>query len=187
MADDQQRSRARSAAEAAAAWSLVGAQVGLLAALLLPSRAGGRRVPAELRRLGLAMSGVGLGSAVAAAAALGPGLTPSPLPSAAASLRTDGPYARVRHPVYTGLLLLAAGQVLRSPSRLRAACAAGLGALLGVKARWEEARMTARFPGYRAYAAAVPRFVPRLAPRARAGAARRAGDPAGRRPRPPCR
>jgi aspartate aminotransferase-like enzyme len=40
----------------------------------------------------------------AAAAALGQGLTASPVPSAAAQLRTTGVYAHVRHPIYSALL-----------------------------------------------------------------------------------
>lgn len=89
---------------------------------------------------------------------LGRGLTPSPLPNAAAQLRTGGLYAWVRHPIYSGLLLLGAGIVAVSGSVARAGVFVLLVVLLTAKARW----LAERFPGYRAYAAVTPRFVPDL-------------------------
>jgi protein-S-isoprenylcysteine O-methyltransferase Ste14 len=100
--------------------------------------------------------------AVAAAAALGPGLTASPLPNARARLRTSGPYARVRHPIYTGLLVATAGVALASgrPTRLTAWLLLVL--LLWAKARWEERHLRARFPDYASYTERTGRLVPRL-------------------------
>jgi protein-S-isoprenylcysteine O-methyltransferase Ste14 len=98
--------------EQVGAWSLVAIQMMLLAGLVwLP----GYRVwsvPGWLEALAVVMIAVAAALALAAAARLGPGLTASPLPSAAAELRTTGVYACVRHPIYTGLLLGGAGFVL---------------------------------------------------------------------------
>ena len=76
-------------------------------------------------------------------------------------LRTDGPYAIVRHPVYAGLLLGTTGiAVLRArPEPLFAVAA--LAGLLHLKAGYEEGLLRARFgAAYDAYAARVPRLVP---------------------------
>lgn len=96
------------------------------------------------------------------ATALGRGLTAVPLPNRHAQLRTGGLYGRMRHPIYTGLLLAAASVAAASGSIWRLIAFGLLVVLLTVKARWEEARLTRRFPGYSEYAARTPRFVPRL-------------------------
>lgn len=78
-------------------------------------------------------------------------------------LRTSGPYAITRHPIYTGLLGMVAGTAL----------VAGGGAwivpfpvaliLIAFKIRIEERLMSAEFPGeYPAYRARVPQLVPGL-------------------------
>jgi protein-S-isoprenylcysteine O-methyltransferase Ste14 len=113
-------------------------------------------------RLG-AMAAVVTGSllTVAASRRLGHKLRAHPEPSAEAVLRTDGPYARVRHPIYAGLLLGTSGvAVLRA--RPEPLVAAGvLAGLLHLKADYEEGLLRARFgAAYEAYAARVPRFVP---------------------------
>jgi protein-S-isoprenylcysteine O-methyltransferase Ste14 len=88
-------------------------------------------------------------------------------PSARDTLVERGPYARLRHPIYAGLLLEFAGIVLVKPTRLTAvACA--LGALWAVlQARLEELDLVQRLPPYREYMQRVPRFVPGFRPRRR--------------------
>ena len=80
------------------------------------------------------------------ATALGRGLTAVPLPNRHAQLRTGGLYGRMRHPIYTGLLLAAASVAAASGSIWRLIAFGLLVVLLTVKARWEEARLTRRFP-----------------------------------------
>jgi len=146
------------------AWSLVAVQAMLLLVLVLaPGRPDWSSAgPGVVARIGgLALSGLGLVGIVVAATSLGKGMTASPLPNEAAQLRTHGLYAVVRHPIYTFLLLFAAGRVLDSPSLVRALAFVALAVLLNAKARWEEARLTERFPDYADYAAATPRFIPR--------------------------
>jgi protein-S-isoprenylcysteine O-methyltransferase Ste14 len=88
---------------------------------------------------------------VMAARALGSGLTPFPKPAEAGELVEDGPYAVVRHPVYSGGILFAVGISLAlSPWALVAtAVLAGVWAL---KARVEERFLVARYPSYAEYA-----------------------------------
>lgn len=86
---------------------------------------------------------------------------------AAAPSRTDplvasGVYARVRHPIYAGLLAQFAAIVLAQP-RLAVALAVLLGAAwVLVQARLEEYDLLQRMPAYRGYMARVPRFIPRI-------------------------
>ncbi len=143
-------------------WMLVVAQFALLGALVaLPVRAD-LRPPVPVVVLGALLVAAGLAVVVLAALGLGRGLTASPIPNAAAQLRTDGAYRWVRHPIYGGILLGAGGVVVASGSAARLAILVALIALLMVKARWEERWLRDRFPGYASYAAVTPRFLPRL-------------------------
>jgi protein-S-isoprenylcysteine O-methyltransferase Ste14 len=92
--------------------------------------------------------------------ALGSSLTPFPRPSDRATLRERGVYARVRHPIYGGALLLALGwSVALSPVAL--AVTALLWRLLALKSRVEESMLLERYPGYAAYRERVRRrFLP---------------------------
>jgi len=77
-------------------------------------------------------------------------------------LVTRGPFAIVRHPMYTGLLLAAFGSLLIAPTwtTLAFACCAPLTA---VRARREEAVLAAEFgEEWREYCRRVPPFFPRL-------------------------
>ena len=155
----------RSSRHRLVAWALVGAQALLILALVLLPYGEDWPVPGWLTWLGRAASAAGVVVMLLGSARLGRGLTASPVPNQAAQLRVDGLYAWVRHPIYSGLLLLAAGLVVVSGSLARLGVLLGLVVLLSAKARWEEARLAERFPDYPAYAARVPRFVPRPGPR----------------------
>ncbi|QTE30161.1 methyltransferase family protein [Pengzhenrongella sicca] len=115
-------------------------------------------VPAALAAACTVGAIVGVVVMVIAAASLGRGLTAVPLPNARAELRTGGLYRFSRHPIYGGLLLTAACLTVASGSALRLLVLGLLATLLTVKARWEEARLARRFPGYAEYAARTPRF-----------------------------
>ncbi len=116
------------------------------------------------------------GSVMAAIAAsnLGAGLTASPLPNSAAQLRAAGMYRWLRHPIYAGLLLASAGRTLAAGDRRQLGLTVALTALLNYKAGFEEHALRQRFPGYRAYAATTPRFLP-VPRRRRPGSERDAG------------
>lgn len=87
---------------------------------------------------------------VMAARSLGSGLTPFPRPAEAGELVEDGPYAVVRHPIYSGGILLAAGISLAlSPWALVATAA--LAVLWALKARVEERFLRERYAAYDAY------------------------------------
>ena len=84
--------------------------------------------------------------------ALGSGFTPFPKPVADAALVESGPYAVVRHPVYTGGILFAAGISLAlSPWALIPTAA--LAIVWALKAQVEESFLAASYPEYEAYRA----------------------------------
>lgn len=76
-------------------------------------------------------------------------------------LITKGPYAFVRHPIYTGLLLMLVGTVLINGHALGFAVLALGTLMLWLKLRDEERLMTKHFPdAYPAYKARVKALVP---------------------------
>lgn len=83
--------------------------------------------------------------------ALGSGFTPFPKPVEGGALVEEGPYAFVRHPVYSGGLLVAAAISLAlSPWAL--VPTAALAVVWALKARVEERFLSDAYPGYAEYA-----------------------------------
>ncbi len=115
-----------------------------------------------LTAIGAVLALAGGAVAVWAGRTLGRSLTPFPKPAAAGSLVDNGPFRRVRHPIYSGGLLFFAGWSL-----FAGPVALGLSGVLGVlwalKAGVEERHLVARYPAYSAYARRVRfRLVPGL-------------------------
>ncbi len=148
---------------AGAAWTLpelgprgegwVALQVVLLAAM---AAAGirGRRWPASTRALRLLAAGpaalAGAYLFAGGAGGLGRQLTPFPKPVEQASLRRDGAYGLVRHPIYGGVLLLALSwSLVSSPAALAPWAAAAM--FLDAKRRREEAWLGEELPEYDEY------------------------------------
>ncbi|MFC4553808.1 methyltransferase family protein [Georgenia faecalis] len=148
---------------------LVAAQMALIAALVLrPRRDRWRRRPRGLLRVAggvlLAAGAVvgGLG-----ARRLGPALTPMPQPRPGATLRTDGVYGVVRHPIYAGLVLGAVGRAATTGLGRHVVAAGALVGVLTLKVRDEEVLLRERFPDYDAYAERTPRLLPGVGARRR--------------------
>ena len=93
--------------------------------------------------------------------ALGRNLSPGPRPMHDHSLVTHGIYRRIRHPLYTSLLLLSIGWAIFTHSWLACAATLGLLAFLHMKARVEEKHLESIYPQYRIYAARTGFFLPR--------------------------
>ncbi len=80
-------------------------------------------------------------------------------------LTVTGPYAFTRNPLYLGSMLIAFGFALASRSIWIALALAALFALIYIPViRSEEAFLRSKFDGFEAYAARVPRLLPRLVP-----------------------
>jgi len=80
------------------------------------------------------------------------------------ALRTDGPYAVSRHPIYTGLVGMLSGTALINDlGRWAAVFVLGV-IFLALKARAEEGLLSGVFPEYERYRRRMPQLIP-MAPR----------------------
>lgn len=161
--------------------SLLGAQLAAVAGVFWPGEPRWR-VP-RVAAAGAAALLVG-GNVLTAAGALGLGrsLRPLPHPPSGATLRTDGAYGVVRHPIYAGLMLASTGAaVLRARPEPLAALAV-LAAVLHLKADYEDQLLHVQFgAAYDEYAQRIPRIVPGIRPAARRRVRRRLPVGAGTR------
>jgi len=124
----------------------------LIAVVVPPDWPDGGRIVRWLAAAVLAVAGVAV--CVSAGRVLGRGLTPFPRPVEGAPLAETGPYDVVRHPFYTGALLLFLGwSLVAGPVALVLTIA--LAGLWVGKARVEEGHLRQAYPGYAAYAARV--------------------------------
>ena len=110
--------------------------------------------------LGAGALGIGAWLVVRAFVDLGPNMTALPRPRTDGRLVESGIYARLRHPIYAGLILGSLGwsALTRSPAALVVALV--LAAFLDAKARREEAWLVDRYPLYGAYRLRTKRFLP---------------------------
>jgi protein-S-isoprenylcysteine O-methyltransferase Ste14 len=130
------------------------------AGLVGPAWAGPSRDVTHVAGAGLL--GVGLVLALRGLVDLREALTALPHPRDGASLVDTGSYALVRHPIYGGIIVGAAGYglLMASPPAL-----VGAALLLGffrLKSGREEAWLEQRYPGYAAYRARTKRLLPFL-------------------------
>jgi len=101
--------------------------------------------------VGFVTSAAGIGLAIASRAYLGPSWSPRAEHRETTELITSGPYAVVRHPLYSGLLLAIAGSAI-GQSVFWLLPMLVYGPLFILTARREERSLLEQFPdGYRAY------------------------------------
>jgi protein-S-isoprenylcysteine O-methyltransferase Ste14 len=111
--------------------------------------------------LGVALLAAGLGFTVWARIHLGRNWSGAVTVKEDHELIRSGPYAHVRHPIYTGLLAAALGSAIASGTVHAALGLLIIAAALLRKLRIEERFMCATFPGaYQRYAAQVPAVIP---------------------------
>ncbi len=89
-----------------------------------------------------------------------PNITPTP--NTRASLVTSGIYSRIRHPIYTSVLLGAVGVALAHGHFVVMGIALGMIVFFTFKAIYEESLLSAAYPEYRAYITHTGRFLPFL-------------------------
>ncbi len=144
----------------AVGWAFVAGQVVLLVSLVLLPGGDAWPTGSAVWTTGQVLVIAGFAVVVIASLRLGTGLTPTPVPSERGHLVTGGLYRYVRHPIYTGVLLIVVGLTVRSGSVVTLAVAVVTVVFFDRKARWEEAQLSERYDGYADYAARTPRFVP---------------------------
>ena len=97
-------------------WAFVAGQVLLLVALVLLPGRDDWPTPSRVWMIGQVLVIAGFVLMLVASLRLGRGLTATPVPNARGQLITGGLYRYVRHPIYTGVLLIVVGLTLRSGS-----------------------------------------------------------------------
>jgi protein-S-isoprenylcysteine O-methyltransferase Ste14 len=114
--------------------------------------------PGWIRGLGAILIAAGAGMVAWGVRSLGPSLTPGIEPLPTGKLITTGAYAHVRHPIYTGAVLLLTGYAW-SWSNWTMAVLVGLLArtYFEAKANAEERWLIQRFPEYQGYMRYVQR------------------------------
>lgn len=139
---------------------LVFAQFGLILILAIFPDSASANSQASVAETGLLL--IGLILLFAGFRGLGKSLTANPVPVDGGALVTTGIYARLRHPIYTGLLVVTMGLVVSSGVWAQLIVWIGLLGLLIYKIRWEETLLSAKYKGYAAYKAKVPALFPKL-------------------------
>ncbi len=117
---------------------------------------------ATLGGLGLVAAGGAIAVAATLALRRAAAFTALPRPREDGALVETGVYRLVRHPIYGGLVLVAAGWALARASIAALLATAALIVLFALKAVREEAWLAERHPGYADYRRRTRRFVPWL-------------------------
>jgi len=110
--------------------------------------------------LGGILVGLGAFFGLAGALALKGNRTAFPRPRANSRLIREGIYSRVRHPLYTSVMLVSAGWAIAWNSPAAVAVTLAMVPFFYAKARLEESWLAEKFPDYQDYAKRVPRFIP---------------------------
>jgi protein-S-isoprenylcysteine O-methyltransferase Ste14 len=108
---------------------------------------------------GLVIAGAGAWVALRGIRDLGANLTAVPAPRRGASLVDAGVYARIRHPIYAGVIAVGIGWALVAVSLPALLAAGALAVWLDLKSRREEIWLVAHHPGYADYRRRTHRFV----------------------------
>jgi protein-S-isoprenylcysteine O-methyltransferase Ste14 len=91
---------------------------------------------------------------------LGRNLTPLPHPTATATLVETGPFRLVRHPMYSGGMLIAFGWAIWVRGPLTIGYTVLLFVFLDIKSRREEQWLREAFAGYAGYQTRVRKLIP---------------------------
>jgi protein-S-isoprenylcysteine O-methyltransferase Ste14 len=126
--------------------------------LLLPQSLGGW-LP-YLQALGAIICILGLLLSLIAALRLGKNLTPLPCPKDDSQLVQLGLYRFVRHPIYSGVLLVGFGWLLMYPHALILLYLIALIVFFEFKIKLEERWLLEKFPAYTEYCKKVKKLIP---------------------------
>jgi protein-S-isoprenylcysteine O-methyltransferase Ste14 len=85
-----------------------------------------------------------------------------PTPNQQADLITSGLYKRIRHPIYTGVLMVALGITIWHGHFIILTASILLVGLLTYKSLYEEELLRAQYPQYQEYMQSTGRFLPKI-------------------------
>jgi protein-S-isoprenylcysteine O-methyltransferase Ste14 len=142
-------------------WWVVAQSILMLAAVILAVLFPGQFTIGPILVTGVALFAGGGYFGIAGVIVLGKNRTPYPQPREGSELVQRGIYARVRHPLYTSVMLALLGWALIWQSVASFVAALTLIPFFHAKARHEETALRRTFSGYAEYAQRVPRFLPR--------------------------
>lgn len=151
--------------EATPSWAspaLLTAQLALFAVFLAVTWLTRGPVAVGLVAVGAVAVLAGLGLGLWAVSSLGSAFTPFPEPLPGTVLVDEGPYGRMRHPIYSAVVLTMAGLATALGSLAGLAVALLTAVFFWFKAGYEERRLRLLVPGYASYAGRVRgRLLPR--------------------------
>lgn len=111
---------------------------------------------------GIVLAIVGVIVTIIALLQLNRDLSPFPTPKSGSGLRTVGLYALVRHPIYTGIILMTIGYAVYKESLWKLIIAGLLVLLFHFKSKYEEALLTKKFEDYQRYQRTTGRLWPKI-------------------------
>ncbi len=109
--------------------------------------------------IGAGLAAMGLWVGVWAAVKMGSSFRVHPDPNGV-GLVTDGPFAYVRHPIYSALIFIALGYALSTGYIVKFAATVYLLVVLHFKAEYEEIALNMVYDEYAAYKQKTGRFIP---------------------------
>lgn len=89
-------------------------------------------------------------------------LSPFPTPKNNAVLLQNGLFKLVRHPIYSGIILVVVGYSIYQNSLYKGLISLLLLTLFHFKTKYEEQKLSEKFPNYQSYKLKTGKFFPRL-------------------------
>lgn len=113
-----------------------------------------------VQNIGLFFALLGLLIILLAIFQLNKNLSPFPTPKDNATLLEAGVFKWMRHPIYTGIMLLSFAYSVYQNSLYKLGISLLLLVLFYYKSNYEEARLEQKFPNYKEYKSKTNRFIP---------------------------
>ncbi|WP_299210453.1 methyltransferase [uncultured Dokdonia sp.] len=119
-------------------------------------------IPNGIAIAGILIAIIGFATILITLLQLNKNLSPFPTPKLGSQLIQNGLYTYIRHPIYTGILLLFLGYGLYVASGYKLLITLLLVVLFTYKSRYEEKRLALVFKDYSNYKKKTGRFLPKI-------------------------
>lgn len=140
----------------------VSIQLVLFVLYVIPAPSASFNLPTWLHYLALAWAATGLMVVTLAIVQLNKNLTPFPTPKTSGTLIQTGLYRYVRHPIYSGIIVMAVGFGVFQESTWKLVLGILLWVLFYFKSRYEETLLVKQYPDYEVYRSRTSRLFPFL-------------------------